>query len=45
MNAQAKGKYVNCTRRIDEVRMKNIISQCPKKNTIHMVKVFVEHIL
>ena len=37
-------KNVKYTRIIVEERLKKIISQCPKNNASHVIKVFVEHI-
>ena len=37
-NAQAKGKGVKYTKIILEVRVKKIMSQCPKKNVSRVVK-------
>ena len=42
------GKRKRCKRSnypIVEVRVKNVIFQCPKNNASHVIKVFVRHIL
>ena len=43
-NAQAKGKDAENTRITDKVRVENMKFQHPKKNAIHVVKVFADHI-